>query len=127
VDNHLPWHVENFWVGLYFEQGLFGALAVFTLLAYALASTVRSALRGNRIALALASSMCAFIVIGFLSSFLEFPRLTTLFYVVIFVGLLPSLSERIPRTVDSRAGLGLTAQSAHPQQASSESLPHGSS
>jgi hypothetical protein len=77
ADNHLPWHIENLWLQVFFEQGAFGVLALAALLACAGAALARR--RKEPYAAALAAALAAFLTLAVLDSLFDFPRLGLLF------------------------------------------------
>ncbi len=84
VDSSRPWHVGNLWAALYFDQGWLGVLAFTGIVLYAFAAILRrprSSTRGSDVACA---SIAAFLVMGMAGSPLDFPRLATLFYMIVF-------------------------------------------
>jgi len=84
-DNHLPWHLENTWVQIYFEQGAFGLL-IFTLL---IASVMTKLVTLNRLhhpfASAMIASMSAFLTLSAFDSIFDFPRMSFLIYTIAFL------------------------------------------
>jgi hypothetical protein len=78
--HHLPWHVKNLGLNLYFEMGWLGLLAYAALLSSAFAALVRQAWveRGGGTAPALLAALVAFQVVGLFDSLLDVPRITLL-------------------------------------------------
>jgi hypothetical protein len=77
---HLPWHVKNLGLNLYFEMGWAGLLAYATLLLSACAALLRRALdeRGAGDAAAWLAALVAFQAVGLFDSLLDVPRITLL-------------------------------------------------
>jgi hypothetical protein len=77
---HLPWHVKNLGLNLYFEMGWAGLLAYATMLLSACASLLRRALdeRGTGDAAAWLAALVAFQAVGLFDSLLDVPRITLL-------------------------------------------------
>lgn len=98
TDNHLPWHIENTWVQIYFEQGAVGLCLFFILVTYA-GITMAKRYRDNTFPLpALAASLASFLALGTLNSIFDFPRLMFLFYLLIASVLLEKQDDlKIPR------------------------------
>ena len=92
TDNHLPWHIKNLPVHILFDQGWLGLAAFFLLFANAIVSCCRQLQRGNVFAAVLLSSFSGFMVVGFVDSPFDAPRLTLLFFLLLFLALM-----RIPR------------------------------
>ena len=81
---HLPWRTENIFLHVFFDQGAFGLGIFCVLLLMAFTRIIRPALRGNRGAIALALSLFGFVAIGMFDTLLDVPRLSLLFYVLLF-------------------------------------------
>ena len=88
AEKHNPWHIFNFWVHLLFDQGWLGLSAFFLLFANAIVSCCRQLQRGNVFAAVLLSSFSGFMVVGFVDSPFDAPRLTLLFFLLLFLALL---------------------------------------
>lgn len=69
-----PWHLHSLPLALLFDQGLFGLLAMGTLVALALLRGARSAWRGDRLAGAAWAGLAAFAVSGSLNTLIDEPR-----------------------------------------------------
>lgn len=95
TENHWPWHTENLPVSLLFEQGWLGAGAFFLLFAAAVYNCCRR-LRQNPFNVILLSSFSGFIVVGLFTSPFDYPRLTFLFFLLLFLAL-ASTSEKTQR------------------------------
>jgi O-antigen ligase len=70
-----------------FEGGLLGLVSFILLAAAAVAGAVRAMAQGNRMAAAVAASLLAFLCSSVFDCLLEAPRLSALFYIVVFTGL----------------------------------------
>jgi hypothetical protein len=86
-DNHLPWHLENTWVQLAFEQGLAGLATFAGLLACAALALWRRLRAGDPYAPALAAALAGFVTLSLLDSVFDFPRIS----VVVFLLLLQAV------------------------------------
>jgi hypothetical protein len=82
--NHLPWHIKNLWVDLYFEQGGVGVLGFLGLAGCGLGAGLRGARRGDGFALAAAASILGFLTVGWFGTLLDVPRVSLLFFLVLF-------------------------------------------
>jgi hypothetical protein len=93
ADDHLPWHIDNLWVQILFEQGWAGVAA---LTAAALISLRRLALgtwRGDLFSATLLAALGGLLLVGLTESLFDGPRVTTLFFLLLFLGLLrPSVT-----------------------------------
>lgn len=93
AEKHNPWHIFNFWVHLLFDQGWSGLSVFFLLFANAIYTLCRQLPRQNIIAAILLSSFSGFMVVGFVDSPFDAPRLTLLFFLLMFLALM-----RTPRS-----------------------------
>lgn len=85
--SHLAWHAKNMFLHVFFEQGAVG-LAIFVLmLAGASARLWRPLLDGDHGAAALAASFGGFVMVGMFDSLLDVPRVSLLFYLLLFASL----------------------------------------
>jgi hypothetical protein len=85
TDSHLPWHIKNIWVALLFEQGWLGIVGFSLLLIYALLHQVKLLIKQEGYAAILLSSMTGFFVVGMIDSPFDEPRLTLLFFMILFI------------------------------------------
>ncbi len=88
VDDHLPWHVKNLFVGVWFDQGLVGLVLFVALLGVVVARLLGQILKGERYSAVLLSSLTGFLVVGVIGSLFDVPRLTLLFYLLLFTTLI---------------------------------------
>ncbi|MYM22112.1 hypothetical protein GTP46_05580 [Duganella sp. FT135W] len=82
--NHLPWHVKNLVLNLYFEMGWAGLCAYGLLLFSAVAVLLR---RGDS---AMLAALLAFQLVGLFDSLLDVPRITLLSMLLLSTAALPS-------------------------------------
>ncbi|NEX21017.1 hypothetical protein G3480_11955 [Thiorhodococcus mannitoliphagus] len=84
--DHLPWHIKNLWVHVYFELGLTG-LFLFGLLALtALTTTARSAAI-DPLVFALLAALAGFYAVGAFGTIIDSPRLSLLFWLITLLAL----------------------------------------
>ena len=95
--HHLPWHAKNVLLHVLFEQGWFGVAMISLLVLYALREFARRALRGDLLAAAPLAALVGFLAVGTIDSLLDVPRLTLLFYLLVFLSLLPETIEPAER------------------------------
>ena len=88
ADDHLPWHIFNLWVQILFEQGWIGVLSFVAVVMMVLTRLVLGTWKGDRYSAALLAALFGFLLIGFTESLFDSPRITTLFYLLLFAGLL---------------------------------------
>ena len=89
TDNHLPWHSKNLWVQILFESGWAG-LTVFSILLAAVFTSLyrRFSSTDSVTALVLMASLSGFLVVGLFSSLFDEPRMTLLFFLLVWLALL---------------------------------------
>ncbi len=102
ADIFLPWHLENWWLQLAFEQGAAGVLAHVLLLACAAAALLRLRRSGNRSVPALAAALAAFLVLSVIDSLSDFPRISFIFYLAIILTLLQSRQGGLLQSQEKR-------------------------
>jgi hypothetical protein len=88
TDNHLPWHVKNLWVHIYFEQGWIGLLTFCSFVAYVVTLLVIGMLGGDMFSLLLLSSVVGFFSVGLIDSLVDSPRISMLFFLLMFIALI---------------------------------------
>jgi hypothetical protein len=85
--DHLPWHIKNLWVHVYFELGVVG-LVLFGLIALAaLMTTARSAADMDPFALALFTALAGFYAVGVFGTIIDSPRVGALFWLTTLLAL----------------------------------------
>ena len=80
---HLPWHIKNLLLNLYFEQGLLGLLAFGILLWSVVAALLRRRAQGQPEANGWLASITAFLCVGLFDSLIDVPRITLLFMFIL--------------------------------------------
>jgi hypothetical protein len=91
--NHMPWHIKNIWVHVYFETGLIGLLLFLSLIFAALSATARAA-QTSGLAFAIFVSLTGFLAVGSFGTLIDSPRIAFLFYLLLLLGL--SFSAKHP-------------------------------
>ncbi len=91
--NHLAWHAKNMWVHLLFEQGLFGLVIFLGLTLVAVRQLVRGLWAGEPHATVWMASLGGLLIIGFVDSLFDAPRLAMLLVLAALAG----ASYRLPR------------------------------
>ncbi len=94
---HLPWHIENLPLNLYFELGWLGLLSFSGLLAHTATRLLRQLRGGDVRAAASLASLLGFLCVGLFDSLLDVPRLSLLFFLVLHCAALQA-SASIPPT-----------------------------
>ncbi len=85
TDNHLPWHTKQLGVQIYFSQGLLGLSVFLLFLTLTLTGLLKAGFEGDAFSIALVSSIVAFASIGLFSSPFDAPRLTLVFFSLLFL------------------------------------------
>jgi hypothetical protein len=93
TDNHLPWHIKNLPLQIFFEQGVVGIFA-FALLLWTAMSRGLSYGRKNLLVAALLSSLVGFLVVGLFDSLIDVPRHMLLLLLLVFVLCLTPTAQR---------------------------------
>ena len=84
---HMPWHMKNLFLHVLFEQGWLGLVVLSVMLALAFFRLVKGRAAGHPIAPAVAGGLAGFCVVGVFDSLLDVPRVATLFYLLLLLGL----------------------------------------
>jgi hypothetical protein len=105
--NHMPWHIKNIWVHVYFETGLIGLLLFLGLIFYALSATARAS-QHNKFAFTIFVSLIGFLAVGSFGTLIDAPRSAFIFYLLLLIGLSfgdigPRLGSKIPASADTHA------------------------
>ncbi|MCP5158416.1 MAG: hypothetical protein H6975_03195 [Gammaproteobacteria bacterium] len=87
--HHLPWHIKNLWLNLFFDQGWMG-VGLFGLLTLLGLARAFLQFRKNHqlLALVLFAALSGFLAVGLFDSLLDAPRLALLYYLILFSTLL---------------------------------------
>lgn len=96
--NHLPWHIKNVWVDMYFEQGWFGLAGFAALLLYSGVRALRGLAADGGFSLAVLAAMLGFLAVGLVGTLLDVPRILLLFFLLLF-GLFPARDKNSERIV----------------------------
>jgi hypothetical protein len=84
--SHLPWHIKNLWVHVLFEQGWLGLGSFLLLVTVLLAYLWKRLWHGDPLAAVLFAAASGMLSVGMFDSILDTPRLTTLFFTLLFFG-----------------------------------------
>ena len=93
--NHLPWHIKNLWVHIYFDQGAMGLLGLAGFLAATLAAAIQRARQGDAWGFAVGTAMASFLAVGLFGGLLDMPRVIFIAYLMLFMTALSGPS-RVP-------------------------------
>ncbi|OYY94294.1 MAG: hypothetical protein B7Y41_08220 [Hydrogenophilales bacterium 28-61-23] len=83
--NHLPWHIKNLLVHIYFDQGALGLVGLLGFLASTLAAAVHRARQGNAWGFTVSTAMASFLTVGLFGGLLDMPRVIFIAYLMLFV------------------------------------------
>lgn len=95
---HLPWHIENLPLNLYFELGWLGLLSFSCLLAHTTARLLRQLGGGDVWAAASLAALLGFLCVGLFDSLFDVPRLSLLFFLVLHCAALRTSASIPPHT-----------------------------
>ncbi len=84
---YLPWHIDNLYLELLIERGVFGLALVVGLTALALRRLIARRGAAAAIGPCLAAALCGALLLGLVSSFLDVPRVAFLFFLLVFFSL----------------------------------------
>jgi len=93
TENHMPWHIKNLWVHVFFDQGVVGFFSFSLLIVLALVNLKSRIMANDYFACILLSSLCGFFVVSIVASPFDAPRLTLLFFIILFFSL-----EKVDKT-----------------------------
>lgn len=103
---HMPWHIKNLWVNVFFEQGWLGLAGFIAFLLSSVFAAVRYAGKGGLWGVAAFSILVSYMSVGLVGGLVDVPRVVFLFYLLGMVTMLVSNtgsgSEPLLKTVRSR-------------------------
>ncbi|MFM8900238.1 MAG: hypothetical protein ACKOF9_09870 [Burkholderiales bacterium] len=85
--HHMPWHIKSMFMHVFFDQGAVGLLLWLALSAGALWRLCLGNARHHPLSPAIAGALLGFAVVGLFDSLLDVPRLATLYYLLVLLGL----------------------------------------
>ncbi|NOU12350.1 MAG: VanZ family protein [Methylococcaceae bacterium] len=88
TEKHNPWHIFNFWVHLLFDLGWLGVCSFLVLLVIVAYHCCRKLMKQDLFAAIFLSSFSGFFVVGFVDSAFDAPRLTLLFFLLVYFALI---------------------------------------
>ncbi|HEX8406031.1 MAG TPA: hypothetical protein VF670_15515 [Duganella sp.] len=102
--HHLPWHLKNLALNVYFEMGWPGVLAYWMLVFSAASTLLRRAVREKSMrAAAWFAAILSFQMVGLFDSLLDVPRITFLFMLVLCAAALQPVQTGAPRPAAIKA------------------------
>ncbi|MCT6699045.1 hypothetical protein [Rheinheimera sp. 4Y26] len=84
--NHMPYHLKNLLMHVFFEQGVIGLAVTLLLTGYVLARTLFGRSQQHPLAPAIAASIAGLMVIGFFDSVVDGARMAWVFQTLLFLG-----------------------------------------
>jgi len=96
--HHLPWHIQNVFMNVLFDQGAAGLLLFSAMLLAALWRVSVGTAKNHPLAPGIGGGLVGFALVGLFDSLVEVPRLAFVFYVVLLLGLTvrPAAAPRSP-------------------------------
>jgi hypothetical protein len=103
ADDPLPWHIFNLWAQILFEQGWACVVALTIAVLLSLRRLAIGMWRGDLFSATLLAALGGFLLTGLTESLFDGPRVTTLFFLLLFLGLLRPSAAPVPSHVDIKA------------------------
>lgn len=96
--HHLPWHIQNVFMNVLFDQGAAGLLLFSAMLLAALWRVSAGTAKDHPLAPGIGGGLVGFVLVGLFDSLVEVPRLAFVFYVVLLLGLTvrPTTPAKLP-------------------------------
>lgn len=85
TDNHLPWHIKNLAVQVIFDQGWLGFIVFSLWVIYICWALVKEMWQGKLFSTSLLAAISGFLAVGLFDSLFDAPRLTMLFFILLFL------------------------------------------
>ena len=85
ADGHLQWHVKSLFVGVLFDQGWLGLIALTVLLVTAVARAASNALQGHADSAAALAALMSFLVVGLFDTLIDSPRYLMLLLLLVWL------------------------------------------
>jgi hypothetical protein len=101
---HLPWHIKNLYLEVFFETGAVGLCVFLSAYVLALVRAVRVARRRDALGLGITGSLVAFAIVGVTGSLFDNPRPATLFFIFLLWVLQPARRWQGERQSHSQIG-----------------------
>lgn len=86
--DHLPWHIKNFYIHMYFEQGWAGSFVMALLLLYSASRLASSAWHGHSDAAVFLAALTGALLVGCFDSLFDVPKVQLLFFLLMAAGLM---------------------------------------
>lgn len=113
-DDHLSWRTHNIALGVWFDQGLVGLLALGAMVSLGLVRSARGMLSRNRASFALGAALTGLLFVGMFETITDEPRYLLLVLCMAWMAALQGNVGATPRGIRLRsATLSLKARSTH--------------
>ena len=86
--NHLPWHIKNLWVSVYFDSGIVGLVMFLLLIGYSSINMFKQYSNKNYFSYACLLCVIGFLCVGCFGTMIDGPRISFLFYFIILINML---------------------------------------
>lgn len=94
--NHLPWHIKNLFVNVYFDSGIIGLVMSILLIGYSATNMFNQYSNKNYFSYACLLSVIGFLCVGCFGTMIDGPRISFLFYFIILINM-ASPSRRLTK------------------------------
>jgi hypothetical protein len=88
-DDHLNWRIDNLWLHAWFEQGLFGTMALAAVMIAGLGAAIRGFRERTPLAAIALASLAAFATVGLTESLIEAARIGFLLLLTVYLAVCP--------------------------------------
>jgi len=85
--NHLPWHIKNLFVNVYFDSGIIGLFMFILLIGYSTTNMFKQYSNKNYFSYACLLCVIGFLCVGCFGTMIDGPRISFLFYFIILINL----------------------------------------
>ncbi|OZG73422.1 hypothetical protein BTA51_10375 [Hahella sp. CCB-MM4] len=82
---HLPWHIKNIYLSIYYQLGALGILLFFLMFATLMKRSIRSSGEHSMLWVATASMVVSYLAFGMFGDPLDSPRVNWMFYLLLFL------------------------------------------
>ncbi len=90
ADSHLQWHVKSLFVGMLFDVGWLGLVALTALLAVAVVRAASNVYRGHVASAASLAALLSFLVVGLFDTLIDSPRYLLLLLLLVWLACAPT-------------------------------------
>ena len=105
ADSHLQWHIHSLFVGVLFDQGWLGLLALAALLATGLVRATSNTFRGHAASAAALAALASFLVVGVFDTLIDSPRYLMLLLLLVWLACERRRKVGVAHSAHSQDGL----------------------